>query len=80
MNIKFDNKTVIDFAKYMAHTDDHQQALFFNVMGEELLIGCKGSKHDVEMQFAYMSGDLDYQGCELLEQLGSFAKLRRERK
>jgi len=75
-NNKFSDETIKDFARFMASTDDRQQAIFFNTFGETLKMVCKNNNS--EMQSAYMSAYFNHSGCEVLEVLGGFAKLKRE--
>ena len=77
MNFKLNDKTIIDFAKQIAHTDDIQQGLFFNTLGEELRVACK-ENHRTEMQCVYITNYLNYSGIEFLEMLGAFVKIRKQ--
>lgn len=76
-NNKFSDETIKDFARFLASTDDRQQATFFNTFGETLKTVCKNN--DSEMQIAYASAYFNHSGCEVLELLGSFARLKREK-
>jgi len=70
---------VTEFAKAMAHSDDHKQAELFNRFAYELKVCCK-DKDLSGSQPCYISDGLDSNGIDLINALAEFIKLREDNK
>jgi hypothetical protein len=71
------NIQIKEFAKALAHGDDHEQSEFINVFAYELKVCCKDS--DLSgAQPCYISDKLDSNGIDFIESLSEFIKLRKE--
>jgi len=70
---------VLEFAKAMAHSDDHNQADFLNKFAYELKVGCKDNDL-TGFQPCYISDKLDSNGVDLIKSLAEFIKLREDNK
>jgi hypothetical protein len=71
--------SVLEFAKAMAHSDDNNQADFFNKFAYELKVGCRDQ--DLSgLQPCYISDKLDENGVDLIKSLAEFVKLREDNK
>jgi hypothetical protein len=75
-------KTEVDvkqFAKNLAHSDDNQQADFFNKLAYELRVCCK-DRDFIGAQPCAISELLDSNGILLIKALAEFIKLREDYK
>ncbi len=70
---------VKEFAKALAHSDDHEQSKFINTFSYELKVCCRDSGLN-GAQPCYISDKLDSNGIDFINALAEFIKLREDNK
>jgi len=73
------NINIKEFAKALAHGDDHEQSELINVFAYELKVCCKDPDLS-RTQPCYISDKLDSNGIDFINSLAEFIKLREDNK